>query len=359
MAESTTSTSSTSHRDGALLNFITPAGARTGWEVRTGPDRPAGPGSPLRARLLTVAAAGGTVLQKRVPRDAGADRAAACDLLDNEIRAGMRLLRRYGEAFYPPELVRLWGYDVDVDEPFVLLSVPQGEPIAAVAGRLYQDDQRRLLASLFRGLWLLSGAQLVHGDLTPAAITWDGASKRVQIGDFSAVTLFGEPYVTAGTPPWAAPDRRKRGRVADPRDDVWSASLVVFHLVTGRPIEQRGEPPDLEAHAPALAGLLAGVFNGSPRHRPDVSEMLRRLNTSDTLPPAAPGLPERIAEGRASFDVLQAQKWPPPHANGELPDEPGGQDPNQMWRAWLSRAGLIAGVVVALALAAWLAVGLM
>jgi serine/threonine protein kinase len=355
MAESTTSTSSTSHRGRALLNFITPAGARTGWEVQTGPDGPAGPGSPLRVQLLTVTAAGGTVLQKRVPRAAGAGRVVACDLLDNEIRAGMRLLRRYGEASYPPELVRLVGYNVDDDEPFVLLSVPQGGPIAAVAGRLYQDDQRRLLASLFSGLLLLSGAQLVHGDLTPAAITWDDASKRVQIGDFTAVTLFGEPYVTAGTPPWAAPDRRKRGRVADPRDDVWSASLIAFQLVTGRPVDQRGEPPNLETHAPALAGLLTGVFNGSPRHRPDPSEVLRRLNASDTLPPAAPGLPELIAEGRASFDALRAQKWPPPHTDDALPEEPGAQDPSRVWRARLVWVGLIVGVAAVLALVAWLA----
>jgi Protein kinase domain len=346
------------HRDRALLEFITPAGPRTGWEVRSAPDGPAGPGSPLRARLLTVLATGDTVLQKCVPRNAGADRAAACDLLDNEIRAGMRLLRRYGEA-YPPELVRLVGYEVDVDEPFVLLSVPQGQPIADVAGRLYQDDQRRLLTTLFRGLWLLSGAQLVHGNLTPAAITWDGASKRVQIGDFTAVTLLEEPYVTTGTPPWAAPDRRKQGRVADPRDDVWSASLIVFHLVTGRPVDHHGEPPNLEEHAPGLAGLLAGVFNGSPRHRPDLSEMLHRLNSPNTLPPALPGLPERIAEGRRSFDVMRAQKWAPQNADAAPPDEPVGPDLNRMWQAWLVRAGLIAGVAAVLVFAAWLlAVGL-
>src|SRR4051794_4461600 len=97
------------------------------------------PGAALEQRI--VLANQQRFVRKFVSRPAGRRNPRLYTLLDNEIRAGARLGQFYTDE-YPPELAKLVAYNVDVEEPFVLLRAYTGEPAAAgVKG--FDDDQRR------------------------------------------------------------------------------------------------------------------------------------------------------------------------------------------------------------------------
>ncbi|GAA2534194.1 hypothetical protein GCM10010409_05160 [Mycolicibacterium diernhoferi] len=78
-----------------------------------------------------------------------------------------------------------------------------------------------------------SGHQVLHGDITPAAILLaDPFSKNYRI----VITDFGQRYAT-GAPPnasYAAPETLADGNLATDRSDQFALAATMFHLLTGR-----------------------------------------------------------------------------------------------------------------------------
>ena len=286
----------------STLSFLDPLGNRYEWVVRSGAagdERTHG----RMARLVQVTG-GATFVQHWIPVAPNGSAAAALDALENEVRAGVRLARRYAQR-YPPELVRLIGYDIDCPEPFVLLAQRRGGPCTVVAGELGVTALHAFQASLFRGLLLLAEASIVHDDLSPDAVSWDGTF--AQIGGFSSATLVRERRPRRATSAWASPQRRAAASPALPADDIWSAGLVVFQVATGR--EPLPGPPDLSSRGEALRNLLTDVFSPEPEGRPSAPVLLRRLGVSDQPPAGQLDDLQAFAEGRREFDRLLREKW--------------------------------------------------
>src|SRR5262249_38837814 len=147
---------------------------------------------------------------------------AACDGLENEVRAGLRLAARFG-ALFPTELRRLVGYDLERAGPFVLVEPWRGRPVAERAGRLGLEEQRAFEFSLFRGLLLLAEAGVVHGRLTSDTVYWDGTD--VQLGSFDRSAVVWDTRVAQPDLAWAAPEQQAGIGTVTVRDDIWSAGL--------------------------------------------------------------------------------------------------------------------------------------
>uniref|UniRef100_UPI003899623B protein kinase domain-containing protein n=1 Tax=Parafrankia discariae TaxID=365528 RepID=UPI003899623B len=154
---------------------------------------------------------------------------------------------------YPDELVRLICYG-EGDAPFLLTtSLPRGETLGRrlrSGGRLGREEGRRFAVSLLMGLYWLHTAGIVHRDLTPENILWDGETALIL--DFSHACWAGERRLHVDTPPWSTLDPPRDDLYADHTEDVSRACLIILHLATGQPPE-------------ALAGLLDGARGNQRR----------------------------------------------------------------------------------------------
>jgi hypothetical protein len=264
------------------------------------------PAESVRTELAVrvfVTADGDRLVQKTVRREAGLADPELYDLLDREIRAGARLLRRFSESGYPAELSKLVGYDIDREEPFVVLAQMPGAPVRSQSGQLLTGEQHTFEVGLFRALRLMEAAKLVHGGLSSDSVWW-GAG-RVQVASFEHAVLAGEPRVRNRVSRACPPEQRSVTGAALARDDVWSAGAVLMEVVTGR---DPGSAPDAARSGPALAELLSEVFHADPAARPTASELLARLHESDHVPPRPDGAAREFASSRQRFDEVLAGK---------------------------------------------------
>jgi hypothetical protein len=275
---------------------------------RPGMATPQSRSAPYRRRRVLNPDSNQEFVQKVLPREqASADN---CDLLDNEIQIGLHLLRMIGEARYPRELSRLVGYNADAEEPFILLA-ERGDPAGRFSRKMPAAKYERFQVSLFRALSILEAARVVHRNLTPGTVCWN--DPHVQITDFQHARLTGEPAAPAPSPPWAAPEARRGGVPADPAADLWSAGLVIFHVVAGaRPAGMTG-PPDLRAASGGLDRTLDGVFGPRPADRPLIGLIMQDLRAEQEFIPVK-AFPEpavtdsQFIEGRRRFDELSRRK---------------------------------------------------
>lgn len=238
------------------------------------------------------------LMQRSVSMDNVHGQPEAYESLENQIRAGVRLARRYGDD-YPDSLFRLVGYDVDTETPYLLCEPPRGEPVGRAAGQLLLSQRHDFEVGLFRCLLLVADSGMVHAGITPETVLWDG--RRVFVDGFSEATVIGEQYFRRAQPPWSAPALRSQGGVADPGDDIWSAAMVVYHVATGKPLGQLTGAPELDATT-ALGGLLDGAFEPAPAARPPADRMLRRLRAEVQLPPGPAGPDPAFEAGCREFE---------------------------------------------------------
>ncbi|RKT55395.1 hypothetical protein [Saccharothrix australiensis] len=305
-------------------------------EVREADDAPV-----VRCELAVrslVTAEGRHLVHKSVPREAGRVNPGLYLLLDREVRAGARLLRRFPADAYPAELSRMVGYDIDGEEPFVLVERYRGVPVADRAGQLLTEQQHAFAAGLFRALRLLEAAKLVHGGLTPDTVWWDDG--RVQVGGFEHAVLIGEPRVRNGKSRWCSPAQHAAEGAASPADDLWSAGAVVLEAVTGEP---PGSQPVPERFGAAVGELLAGVFAPAAADRPTAAELLSRLRAPDTVPERGDSAVRDFARSRARFDEVLVAKLAPPAAE---PPPPPPEPPRPAWRLAVTAAVVVAALVV-------------
>ncbi|MFD5095097.1 hypothetical protein ACFWMR_31155 [Amycolatopsis thailandensis] len=302
--------------------------------------REVGPAEVVRSELsvrVLATADGGRLIQKTVHREAGRADPELYALLDREIRAGARLLRRFSETAYPAELSKMVGYDIDREDPFVLLEHTPGAPVRAQAGNLLTGDQHAFEVGFFRALRLIEAAKLVHGGLSLDAV-WRG-SGGIQVTSFEHAVLAGEPRVRNRVSRSCPPDQRAVRGTASPRDDVWSAGAVLMEVVTGG---DPGPAPDAARFGPALAELLSSVFHPDPAARPTASDLLARLGESDHVPPRPDGAAREFAASRQRFDEVldgkrRGRSGEPAHA---------GESPSTRLRTLYMVAGVVAVVVV-------------
>lgn len=174
-----------------------------------------------------------------------------------------------------------------------------------------------LMLQVFRGLEHAHQRGVVHRDLKPenVRVTTDHEGREVlKLVDFGLAKLLeGEPGADAltrmgmvfGTPGWMSPEQAS-GRPVDARTDLYSAGLIFYGLLAGRPpfleddpVElvraQIGRPPPpLPPHVPApLAQLVLALLAKDPAQRPAGAAQVRAL-----LEQLLPALPDRIGGSR-------------------------------------------------------------
>lgn len=268
--------------------------------------------------------------------------------LENAIATGLRMLRRFGAdrhfpwepgaADYPWQLSRLFGYEVDQEEPFAI-TAEYGVPIDELTSPLSSpDDLQEFARGLARGLILLEQLGISHRQLRGNTLHWDATSRTLQINRFEYARRLGEPRsrlaqitVPAERTPreWASPEQILGRGFVDAGDDLYAAGCALLSVVTpnGLHVGLGGRPDIAASGMPWLGQILQGVFD-APDARPTATEVLRRLGQvmrPDELPRYEP---DALAEGRRAYDQLMAAKGQPAPSRPTIPPPPSSPPPN-------------------------------
>jgi serine/threonine protein kinase len=224
-------------------------------------------------------------------------------------RAILDRLMAVGETSWSTRIVRLYGYALDVQPPFLVYEyVPGGDLTSYLTGTRQKTGRgfrpvvaMELIRQIAEALAFAHGQGLVHRDLKPANILVSGSTIKLTDFGIGGVVAYpmarGTPTGTAfmlshaadqaslfrgsGTPLYMSAEQR-RGDQPDPRHDLFSLGVVWYQLLVGDVTRELhpGWPDELveEFQTPAehieLIQRCVGYFKKRPAHAGDLLALL-------------------------------------------------------------------------------------
>jgi beta-lactam-binding protein with PASTA domain/tRNA A-37 threonylcarbamoyl transferase component Bud32 len=295
---------------------------------------------------------------------------------------------RTAAALSHPDVVAVYDQGNDDGHAFLVMEYVPGATLRVLLrerGRLTPAEAVAVMDHVLAALGAAHGAGLVHRDIKPenVLITADG---RVKVADFGLARAVAGSNVTGadaavlGTPAYVAPEQLQGG-TADARTDVYTAGIMLFELLTGRPpysgdagaiVAKRHVDEDVPAPSSLIAdvpdeidALVLAATARDPDERPRDARALHAsliaIRDRLGLHGAVPALPDSVLSSTADAagDTLVVER-----SGIAAPAGSGGWDPGQPATAARRRRKgpiILALVVVAALLAAfggwYLAVG--
>jgi serine/threonine protein kinase len=260
-------------------------------------------------------------------------------------RANLERLMKAGGENWSPRVVRLYGYDLEHQTPYLVYEyVTGGDLLRHLAeerekkGRaLDAQEVFGLIVQVTEGLAFAHEHGLVHRDLKPANVLVEGgllkladfglggvtAGRATQVSRIGATTVDqlsvadqASLFRGAGTPLYMAPEQR-RGQPPDPRHDLYSLGVMWYQLLVGdvsrelhpgwaKELALRFGAP--RAHLDLIERCV-GWFDERPRHAGELLALLREEPAEPVQAPVpAPGTPAPKA-ARAP-DTMRAPPTP-------------------------------------------------
>src|SRR5579875_2956582 len=258
-----------------------------------------------RFRIDALLGMGGMGIVYRA-RDLSLDIDVALKLLRPEFARKPEAFERFRQELLlarqvsSPHVVRIHDIAQHDGRWFISMDFVDGESLERRLdrdGRLETEDALRIAHHLFEGLAAAHGRKVVHRDLKPANILLDTAG-NAYISDFGVARSLGNTGMTrtglvAGTPEYLSPEQA-RGEVVDARSDLYTAGLILYEMLTGKPpyaggtpaetmMQRLVRPPPLARARPDLPGWIGAFCDRLLRIRPaqrfaSAAEALRALD---------------------------------------------------------------------------------
>lgn len=233
-------------------------------------------------------------------------------------RDRLRREARSAASVNHPAICQLYEIGEEDGELFLAMELLQGESLAArlARGSLPLPEAVSTAIGFLTGLDALHRQGLVHRDLKPSNIfLTPHGTKLLDFGLACSTELLGDetlmrltaPGTVFGTPQYAAPEQL-RGDVGDPRTDLFSAGVVLYEMLAGKPpfagrtaIEvfhaiMYEQPPVLTGGAAvsALDRVIQRALEKAPSDRYQAAEsMVQELRGALAMTGAAPAIPAR------------------------------------------------------------------
>lgn len=211
--------------------------------------------------------------------------------------------------------VHLVKEDVEVDVPFLVMQLVEGESLQARLDRVGKLDVRTILKfgqQIASGLAAAHDAGLVHRDIKPANILIEQPLERIKLTDFGLARAEEDAKLTqtgfvAGTPLYMAPEQAK-GDPIDHRADLFSLGSVLYAMCTGKPPFDGSTPFVIlknvtEVTPPAIQTLNPDV----PNWLVSVITRLQAKNPADRYQSAAE-VAELLGEGLAAVQAANPSR---------------------------------------------------
>jgi serine/threonine-protein kinase len=263
-------------------------------------------------------------------RDTKLDREVAIKVLPEAVAQNPERLARFEReakvlaALNHPTIAQIYG----VEDRAIVMELVEGEEIKGPLPLETALDYARQIAG---ALEAAHEKGIVHRDLKPANIkvTPQGVVKVLDFG-LAAVVQNSEPPETnttqsptltlgatqmgvlLGTAAYMSPEQA-RGKPVDKRADIWAFGVVLYEMVTGRPLF-RGDDishtlaavimkePDLEAVPAKIRRVLQRCLEKDPRKRlRDISGVELLLEETPETAPAAMVAPSRRWPGNLAW----------------------------------------------------------
>jgi class 3 adenylate cyclase/tetratricopeptide (TPR) repeat protein/predicted Ser/Thr protein kinase len=162
--------------------------------------------------------------------------------------------------------------------PFIVMEYLEGESLGALLRREQPEPRKAfaIVGAVAAGLAHAHQRHVVHRDLKPnnVFLTRDGKVKLLDFGlahfterDFSTF----QSFPLAGTPGYMAPEQWL-GQQQDERTDIWAAGMLLYELLTGKPLHPQTDLAELRA-----AVLSPGPVPSIRELHPELPEAVDRL----------------------------------------------------------------------------------
>ncbi|HVT19214.1 MAG TPA: serine/threonine-protein kinase [Thermoanaerobaculia bacterium] len=239
-----------------------------------------------------------------------------------------------------PNIVGIYDLLADEGDYFIVMELVTGQHLdqrlAAAAGRpLDCGAALGIFSQVLSALDYAHSEGVIHRDVKPSNVMISPQG-RVKLTDFGIALLIGDKRLTVshsviGTPTYMSPEQILHPRSVDHRTDIYSAAVVFFEMLAGRPpfdaeteyaikkLHVEAAPPDLAELNPALpAGLTAAVaaaLSKDPAARfPSAAAFLRALDES-----VSPFSPARAAPLPRPLQPFTSSRYTPPATAVEEP----------------------------------------
>ncbi|MBP9144658.1 MAG: serine/threonine-protein kinase [Thermoanaerobaculia bacterium] len=305
-------------------------------------------------------------------RDTKLDREVAVKVLPPHLAADADALARFEReakavaALSHPNILAIFDFGRDGAIAFAAMELLEGETLRErlVAGALPARKALEIASQVATGLAAAHARGIVHRDLKPdnLFLTRDGQVKILDFGlarqsephgsksqllaapTMAAAAPGTEPGAVLGTVGYMSPEQ-VRGETADARSDLFALGVVLYEMLIGRRAFAHGsavetmsailreEPPEIETVGERFSPALARLLQHCLEKRPDERFQSARDLAFDLKSLASGGSSTRAGGGAA---LVSAQSD----------------------RSARRRLLLAAGLVLAGALAGWLAAGL-
>jgi hypothetical protein len=211
-----------------------------------------------------------------------------------------------------PNIVGVYDLLEDGGEYFIVMEFVAGEGLddrlKAMAGqRMDLQESVGIFSQVLSALDYAHSEGVIHRDIKPSNVMIT-AGGRVKLTDFGIALLIGDKRLTAsqsaiGTPTYMSPEQILRPRSVDHRTDLYSAAVVFYEMLAGRPpfddeteygikkLHVEALPPDISELHPGLpAGAVLALntaLSKNPDERfPSAGQFLRALQ--EAVPLAIP-----------------------------------------------------------------------
>jgi Tol biopolymer transport system component len=300
------------------------------------------------------------------------NRVVALKVLPEDLEADERAVQRFREEAVTAanlahdNIVKVWDASVDAPPYYIAMQFVEGGTLAdrLAKGPLGVEQAIAVIASVCDALDYAHQRGVVHRDIKPANIMFDASGKALvtdfgiaRVADWTRMTITG---ARLGTPDYMSPEQVKGGGVG-PRSDLYSAVVVLYEMLTGRPpftgdpltvMHQTAneEPPSPSAFRPDIPQALESVLlRGLAKDPGDRYQTGKDLVNAIQ---AAARVPERIARATQPH-----RKRPTPRAAesgarqaegvGAYTCGPGASVPASAHRRLTARTGLLLGLLAA------------